>query len=85
MLHHVPTPELQDRLFAEACRVLRPGGVFVGSDGRADLPFRLIYLGDTLVPVGPETLPSRLEAAGLTDVRVTPTSRRVHFTARRPA
>lgn len=26
MLHHVPTPELQDRLFAEAFRVLRPGG-----------------------------------------------------------
>jgi SAM-dependent methyltransferase len=85
MLHHVRTPELQDRLFAEACRVLGPGGVFVGSDGRADLLFRLIHLGDTFVPVGPETLPSRLEAAGLTDVRVTPTSGRVHFTARRPA
>jgi ubiquinone/menaquinone biosynthesis C-methylase UbiE len=85
MLHHVPTPESQDRLFAETCRVLRPGGVFVGSDGRADLLFRLIHLGDTLVPVDPETLPSRLEAAGLTDVRVTAKPKRVHFTARRPA
>lgn len=28
MLHHVPTPALQDRLFAEAFRVLNPGGVF---------------------------------------------------------
>lgn len=26
MLHHVPTPQLQDRLLAEAARVLRPGG-----------------------------------------------------------
>ena len=26
MLHHVPTPPLQDRLFAEAFRVLSPGG-----------------------------------------------------------
>jgi SAM-dependent methyltransferase len=85
MLHHVPAPELQDRLFAETCRVLRPGGVFVGSDGRADLLFRLIHLGDTLVPVDPGTLASRLEAAGLTDVRVTPKPKRVHFTARRPA
>ncbi|GHF16232.1 hypothetical protein GCM10010359_17110 [Streptomyces morookaense] len=25
MLHHVPTPAAQDRLFAEAHRVLRPG------------------------------------------------------------
>lgn len=29
MLHHVPTPALQDRLFAEAFRVLRPGAVFM--------------------------------------------------------
>ena len=28
MLHHMPTPELQDRLFAEVCRVLRPCGAF---------------------------------------------------------
>jgi ubiquinone/menaquinone biosynthesis C-methylase UbiE len=85
MLHHVPTPELQDRVFAEACRVLRPGGVFAGSDGRVNLRFRLIHLGDTLVPVDPATLPARLEAAGFTDVKVTPAARRVHFTARRPA
>jgi ubiquinone/menaquinone biosynthesis C-methylase UbiE len=25
MLHHVPSPEQQDRLFTEATRVLRPG------------------------------------------------------------
>ncbi len=85
MLHHVPSPELQDRLFAEVRRVLRPGGVFAGSDGRLSLRFRLIHLGDTLVPVDPATLPGRLEAAGLTGVRVTPRPGRTHFTARRPA
>lgn len=83
MLHHVPTPELQDRVFAEACRVLRPGGVFAGSDGRVNLRFRVIHLGDTLVPVDPATLPARLEAAGFTDVKVSPVPRRVHFTARK--
>ncbi len=31
MLHHLPGPAAQDRLFAEAARVLRPGGVFAGA------------------------------------------------------
>jgi ubiquinone/menaquinone biosynthesis C-methylase UbiE len=31
MLHHVPSPDLQDRLFAEVRRVLRPGAPFVVS------------------------------------------------------
>ena len=34
MLHHLPDPELQDRLFAEVHRVLGPGGVFCGSDNQ---------------------------------------------------
>ncbi len=85
MLHHVPTPELQDHLFAEACRVLRPGGVFAGSDGRMSLRFRVIHLGDILVPVPAETLPGRLEKAGFTDVNLTQVPRRLNFTARKPA
>ena len=32
MLHHVPTRALQDKVLAEAFRVLRPGGTFLGSD-----------------------------------------------------
>src|SRR5688500_8161916 len=31
MLHHLPDPAAQDRLFAEASRVLRTGGVFAGT------------------------------------------------------
>ena len=33
MLHHIPSPELQDAALAELARVLRPGGVLAGSDG----------------------------------------------------
>src|ERR1700749_1852228 len=70
MLHHVPTSELQDQLFAEAHRVLRPGGVFAGSDGMPSALFRIVHFRDTCNPVPPETLPDRLRAAGFQDVDV---------------
>ena len=70
MLHHVPTAELQDRLFAEAFRVLRPGGVFAGSDSVTSLRFRILHFRDTCNTVAPETLPDRLRAAGFRDVEV---------------
>jgi len=70
MLHHVPTAELQDRLFAEAFRVLRPGGVFAGSDGVPSLMFRVLHFRDTCNPIPPVTLPDRLRAAGFADVDV---------------
>jgi SAM-dependent methyltransferase len=82
MLHHVPTRELQNRVFAETRRVLRPGGVFVGCDSRPNLRFRLIHLFDTMVPVDPGTLPQRLSDAGFANVRVIATRRRVLFSAR---
>src|SRR5262249_52493837 len=55
MLHHIPTAALQDRLLAEARRVLRPGGVFAGFDGVGSWLFRLVHLGDTYTPVDPDT------------------------------
>jgi SAM-dependent methyltransferase len=67
MLHHVPTRELQDRLFKESRRVLRPGGVFAGSDGRWGPLFAFAHLGDTLLLVDPVALPERLRAAGFVD------------------
>ncbi|WP_301149775.1 methyltransferase domain-containing protein [Mycobacterium simiae] len=70
MLHHVPTVELQDRLFAEAFRVLRPGGVFAGSDSTTSLLFRVLHFRDTCNTVSPDTLPDRLRAAGFRDVDV---------------
>ncbi|HZC74269.1 MAG TPA: class I SAM-dependent methyltransferase [Jatrophihabitans sp.] len=84
MLHHVPSPALQDRLFAEAVRVLQPGGTFAGSDSQPSLTMTLIHLRDTLVPVPPETLAQRLTAAGLAEVEVTTRRGRVRFRGVKP-
>jgi SAM-dependent methyltransferase len=85
MLHHVPSRELQDRLLAEASRVLRPGGVFAGTDslgtGRA---FKLLHVRDTLVPVDPDELPARLERVGLAEPSVDTGGRSFRFHARKP-
>lgn len=86
MLHHVPSAALQDRLFAEVARVLRPGGIFTGTDTLPSLRIRLLHLFDTLVPVDPQEFDKRLQQAGLTDVTIdVPASRsRFRFTARKP-
>jgi SAM-dependent methyltransferase len=81
MLHHVPTAALQDRLLAEARRVLRPGGVFAGFDGVGSFLFRLIHLGDTYTPVDPDALGRRLQAAGFEGVAVERGRARFRFRA----
>jgi ubiquinone/menaquinone biosynthesis C-methylase UbiE len=85
MLHHVPSKDLQDNLFAEACRVLRPGGVFAGFDSQLNFRFRLLHLGDTMVVVDAATFPDRLRAAGFSDVHLThEPKRRITFRAYKP-
>jgi ubiquinone/menaquinone biosynthesis C-methylase UbiE len=64
MLHHVPSRDLQDKLLHEVWRVIDPSGLFVGCDSLQGLSMRVIHLGDTLVPVDPNTFGARLEAAG---------------------
>jgi len=84
MLHHIPSPELQDQLLREVCRVLQPGGFFVGSDSLQSLFMRVIHIGDTLVLVNPETFGRRLEAAGFEVLEIARDSRAFRFRARRP-
>ncbi len=85
MLHHIPVASDQDRAFAEVARVLAPGGVFAGTDsvGTGWL-FKLIHVGDTLLPIDPDGLPARLSAAGLPDAEVGRADRSFRFRARKP-
>lgn len=84
MMHHIPTPRLQDRFFADSFRVLSPGGIFAGVDSLPSLLMRLFHFGDTMTLVAPDTLISRLVSAGFTEAHVEAGSNRFRFSARRP-
>jgi SAM-dependent methyltransferase len=81
MLHHVPSAELQDRLFAEARRVVKPGGVFAGVDSHDGDDFRALHVDDICVPLDPATLAARLKAAGFSEVVVEPNDYVIQFRA----
>ena len=81
MLHHIPTPALQDQLFAEVFRVLRPGGVFAGSDSAASTLLRMLHFRDTCNPVSTDTLPERLRRIGFGDVQIDGNHRRLRWHA----
>jgi SAM-dependent methyltransferase len=82
MLHHVPSSEGQDRILAEARRVLRPGGLLVGSDSRTSLRLRLFHIFDVFNPVDPFTWSDRLAVAGFAHPVVEPAAGRFRFRAR---
>jgi SAM-dependent methyltransferase len=64
MLHHVPSAEMQDRVFAEVHRVLRPGGIFAVVDSLDIDAIRIGHVDDIFVPIDPETVGARLERVG---------------------
>ncbi len=64
MLHHVPSADAQDAVFAEMRRLLRPGGVFAGSDSLDSPEFRELHEDDICVPLDPGSLEQRLRDAG---------------------
>jgi len=89
MLHHVPSPALQDRLLGELRRVLRPGGLLIGVDSIDGPEWRDLHSGDICVPVEPARLADRLQQAGFIDIEVQRAApepaRRFRFSARAPA
>jgi ubiquinone/menaquinone biosynthesis C-methylase UbiE len=71
MLHHVPTRALQDKILAEALRVLRPGGTLVGSDSLPSDGLHHFHEGDTYNPVEPAALLTRLQTIGFGEITIT--------------
>ena len=85
MLHHIPSRELQDRALTEAARVLRPGGMFAGSDSiGVGGVFRAVHIGDTLNLVNPDTFAKRVTAAGFVRPRIDKSMRSFRWQAVKP-
>jgi SAM-dependent methyltransferase len=83
VLHHMPSAAHQDRLFAELHRMLRPGGIFAGTDSRDLEIIRAGHVDDTFVPVDPETLAHRLEAAGFSETEIDVGDYQIRFVAKK--
>jgi SAM-dependent methyltransferase len=84
MLHHIPTTVLQQRLFREVSRTLRPGGLFVGVDVRFSLALWLFHLGDTYCAIAADEAATRLASVGFEDVTIERQPRVFRFRARSP-
>ena len=82
MLHHVPTRALQDKVLAEAFRVLRAGGTFLGSDSLPSDDLHKFHEGDTYNPVEPAGFLTRLQTVGFATITLH-VSYNLVFTARK--
>jgi SAM-dependent methyltransferase len=83
MLHHVPTFAGQQRILQEAFRVLKPGGVFLGSDSLGSNGLHHFHEGDDYNPVDAASFLTRLQAVGFAQLTIV-VDGDVKFVARKP-
>jgi SAM-dependent methyltransferase len=84
VLHHVPSPEAQDRILAEIYGVLRPGAALFATDSRDLDIIRLFHEDDIFVPLGDDTVAPRLAAVGFVDIDAEVRDYEIRFSARKP-
>jgi ubiquinone/menaquinone biosynthesis C-methylase UbiE len=68
VLHHLKSTELQDQMFAEVFRVLRPGGIFVAFEITDGWIHQVAHIRSTFTPVPPASVLPRLTAAGFSNI-----------------
>lgn len=83
MLHHVPTDREQHATLAEAFRVLRPGGVLIGSDSVASNDLHHFHADDIYNPVEPAWLVIQLLTLGFRPIAIR-VGDEMTFTAHKP-
>jgi SAM-dependent methyltransferase len=83
MLHHVPTFAGQQLTLLEAFRVLKPGGIFLGSDSLGSNDLHHFHSGDDYNPVDPASFLTRLLAVGFTQLTIV-VDGDLRFVARKP-
>ena len=84
VLHHLKSSKLQDQMFAEVFRVLRPGGVFVTFEITDSWIHRVSHFRSTFTPVHPASAFSRLTAAGFSRISLDLRKGAFRVTAIRP-
>jgi SAM-dependent methyltransferase len=84
MMHHIPSAALQDQMLREACRVLRPGGIFAGTDSLWSRRMVLFHVADTMTLIDPDGFAGRLAAAGFEAAEIESGCGRFRFRARKP-
>jgi len=83
MLHHLASDRQQHAALAEAFRLLRPGGVLIGSDSIASNDLHHFHVDDTYNPIEPASLLIQLQMIGFQPVGIT-VGDEITFTAHKP-
>jgi len=84
MLHHVPAAAMQNKILAEALRILRPGGALLASDSLPGTDLHDFHAGDTYNPIDPGSVITRLQTVGFDAITVR-VDGSLRFVARKPA
>ncbi|MGH9115443.1 MAG: class I SAM-dependent methyltransferase [Acidimicrobiales bacterium] len=83
MLHHLPTLASQQAMLGEAFRLLRPGGVLIGSDSLASNDLHRFHADDVYNPIDPVRLLVMLQMLGCRPITVVVGDELI-FTAHKP-